>query len=42
MPFADPDEMVLPVLDDVANQYSGPKDGKQRFDPRRYPHLLRK
>lgn len=42
LPTADPDEMILPVLDEVANQYDGPKDGKQRFDPRRYPRLMRK
>jgi hypothetical protein len=42
MPFGDPDAIVLPLLAEVANQYSGPKDGKHRFDPRRYPHLLRK
>lgn len=42
LPAADPDEMILPVLHEVANQYSGPKDGKQRFDPRRHPHLMRK
>jgi hypothetical protein len=42
MPCADPDETVLPVLHEVANQYSGPKDGKQRFDPRRHPRLMRK
>ena len=42
MPFADPDGTVLPVLDEVANQYSGPKDGKQHFDPRRHARLMRK
>ena len=42
LPSADPDAMVLPVLDEVASQYSGPKDGKQRFDPRRHPRLMRK
>ena len=42
LPSADPDAIVLPVLDEVANQYSGPKDGKQRFDPRRHPRLMRK
>ena len=33
--------LVLPVMDEVANHYSGPKDGKQRFDPRQDP-LMRK
>jgi hypothetical protein len=42
MPSADPDAIILPVLDEVVNQYSGPKDGKQRFDPRRHPRLMRK
>ena len=42
MPIADPDAIVLPLLDEVVSQYCGPKDGKQRFDPRRYPQLLRK
>jgi len=42
LPAADPDAVVLPVMDEVVNQYSGPKDGKQRFDPRRHPHLMRK
>jgi hypothetical protein len=38
----DPDELMLPVVDEVANQYDGPKDGKQRFNPRKYPDLMRK
>ena len=42
LPSADPDALVLPVLDEVANQFSGPKDGKHRFDPRRHPRLMRK
>lgn len=42
VPHSDPDSLILPVLDEVANQYSGPKDGKQRFDPDRYPQLMRK
>ena len=41
-PSADPDAVVLPVLDDVANPYGSPKEGKQRFDPRRYPRLMLK
>ncbi len=42
LPAADPDALVLPVLNEVANQFSGPKDGKLRFDPRRHPRLMRK
>ena len=42
MPSTDPDAIILPVLDEVVNQYSGPKDGKQRFDPQRHPRLMRK
>jgi hypothetical protein len=38
----DPDALILPVIDEVANQYSGPKDGKQHFDPRKHPQLMRK
>ena len=42
LPASDPDALILPVMDDVANQYSGPKDGKQHFDPRKHPQLMRK
>ncbi len=42
LPATDPDALIVPVMDEVANQYSGPKDGKQHFDPRRYPRLMRK
>jgi hypothetical protein len=42
LPAAGPDALILPVMDEVANQFSGPKDGKQHFDPRKHPHLMRK
>jgi hypothetical protein len=42
LPTADPDALVLPVMDEVANQFSRPKDGKQHFDPRKHPQLMRK
>jgi len=42
LPATDPDAVVLPVMDEVANQYSDPKDGKQHFDPRKHPQLMRK
>jgi hypothetical protein len=42
LPAADPDALILPVMDEVVNQYSGPKDGKQHFDPRKHPQLMRK
>ena len=42
IPAADPDAMVLPLLDEVVNQYSGPKDGMRRLDPQRHPRLMRK
>lgn len=35
-------EPVLPIKRDVRDQYGGPKDGKQRFDPARHPELMRK
>jgi len=39
----DPDIAVLPVRSrEAIDTYKGPKDGKQRFDPRKSPHLLRK
>ena len=41
-PAADRDAIILPVIDEVANQYDGPKDGKFRFDPKRHPRLMRK
>jgi hypothetical protein len=41
-PSADPDAFVLPVPDEVANQYDSPKEGKYCFDPRRYPRFMRK
>jgi hypothetical protein len=37
----DPDALVMPVKDDVQNQY-GPKDGRQHFDPQERPDLMRK
>lgn len=42
MPSGDPDALVLPVLDEVANPYDSPKEGKHRFDPRQQPRLMRK
>jgi hypothetical protein len=42
LPVTDPDALILPVLDEVANQYEGPKDGKLHFDPQRHPRLMRK
>jgi len=42
VPAADPDALILPIMDEVANQYSGPKDGNQHFDPRKHPQLMRK
>jgi hypothetical protein len=42
LPSADPDALVLPVLNEVVNQFSGPKDSQHRFGPRRHPRLMRK
>ena len=39
----DPDAAVLPVRSrEAVETYSGPKDGKIRFDPQKHPFLLRK
>jgi hypothetical protein len=35
-------DAVFPVLREVANVYSFEKDGKQRFDPKAMPKLMRK
>lgn len=32
----------MPLKHEVKNQYSGPKDGRQMFDPQKYPALMRK
>ena len=41
--LGDPDAAVLPVRSrDAVETYSGPKDGKLRFDPQKHPRLLRK
>ena len=40
--FRDEDSMLLPVKHEIVNQYDDPKDGKQRFDPERFPELMRK
>ena len=42
VPVGDPDGVVLPVLDEVANPYDSPKEGKSRFDPRESPKMMRK
>ena len=42
MPTVDPDAAVLPVVNEVADLWDGPKDGKMRFDPKRSPRLMRK
>ncbi|MEP7362253.1 MAG: hypothetical protein ABI972_03285 [Acidobacteriota bacterium] len=42
LPATDPDAVVLPVLDEVANPYNSPKEGKSRFDPRSSPAMMRK
>ena len=37
------DDSTLPTRPrDVVETYTGPKDGKMRFDPQRYPELMRK
>jgi hypothetical protein len=38
----DPEALVMPLKHEVKNQYSGPKDGRMRFDPERHPNLMRK
>ena len=39
----EPDAAVLPVRSrDAVETWSGPKDGKFRFNPRKHPRLLRK
>ena len=38
----EPDPVDLPDKRQLVNQYSGPKDGKMRFDAARYPKLGRK
>ena len=39
----DPDAAVLPVRSrEAVETWSGPKDGKLRFNPRKHPRLLRK
>ena len=35
-------EGVLPLKHEVSNQFDGPKDGRQRFDPTEFPKLMRK
>jgi hypothetical protein len=42
LPAADPDALILPVMDELANQYSAPKDGKRFFDARKHSQLMRK
>lgn len=42
VPAGDADAVVLPVLDEVANPYDSPKEGKSRFDPREWPKMMRK
>jgi hypothetical protein len=39
----DPDAAVLPVRSrEAVETWSGPKDGKFRFNPRKHPRLMRK
>ena len=38
----DPESDVLPVVNEIATLWEGPKDGKSRFDPIKYPKLMRK
>lgn len=38
----DPDALVLPLMREVSNVWSGPKDGRQMFDPQKHPKLMRK
>ncbi len=38
----DPAREVLPHLREYSNPWSMDKDGKVRFDPARYPELMRK
>ena len=39
----DPEEATPPLHDrDVTNPWSMAKDGKQKFDPKKYPGLMRK
>ena len=40
--FRDEDSMLLPSKYEVVNQYDDPKDGKQWFDSREFPELMRK
>ena len=35
-------DAIFPVMREVANVYSFEKDGKQRFDPKSQPKLMRK
>ena len=39
---ADPDEVVLPHEHEIFNVWGMTKDGKQRFNPREHPKLMRK
>ena len=39
----DPDAAVLPVRSrEAVETWTGPKDGKSRFDPQKHPRLMRK
>jgi len=38
----DPETPVLPHRRETSNPWMMDKDGKQRFDPQRFPELLRK
>lgn len=38
----DEDDTVFPDERDASNEYDFAKDGKQRFDKKKYPELMRK
>jgi hypothetical protein len=38
----DPETAPFPILRDYSNPWSMDKDGKTRFDPDKYPKLMRK
>jgi hypothetical protein len=38
----EPERELLPSLREYSNPWSMDKDGKHRFDPSRYPKLMRK
>jgi hypothetical protein len=38
----DYDALVMPVMDDAMNVWAMGKDGRQHFDPKKHPDLMRK